>query len=158
PRARASPRTPPSRAPAPSARARPRAAAGARSARTPGTGRGRSNARRRAGRPGGGGDSSAAQRARRDQPIPPPLPAPISARFGGVWTGRGTVRAAALDNIPTRWYVMIMARRTTIDPQRGDARSRLLAAGRDVIREKGYAATTVDDLCRHAGVTKGAFF
>lgn len=53
---------------------------------------------------------------------------------------------------------MIMARRTTIDPQRGDARSRLLAAGRDVIREKGYAATTVDDLCRHAGVTKGAFF
>lgn len=25
-------------------------------------------------------------------------------------------------------------------------------------REKGYAATTVDDLCRVAGVTKGAFF
>lgn len=27
-----------------------------------------------------------------------------------------------------------------------------------VIREKGYAATSVDDLCRAAGVTKGAFF
>ena len=27
-----------------------------------------------------------------------------------------------------------------------------------VIREKGYTDTTVDDLCREAGVTKGAFF
>ena len=27
-----------------------------------------------------------------------------------------------------------------------------------VIREKGYSATTVDDLCAAAGVTKGAFF
>src|SRR5690606_12984862 len=29
---------------------------------------------------------------------------------------------------------------------------------RDVIRAKGYASTTVDDLCRMAAVTKGAFF
>lgn len=27
-----------------------------------------------------------------------------------------------------------------------------------VVRQKGYAACTVDDLCRAAGVTKGAFF
>jgi TetR/AcrR family transcriptional repressor of nem operon len=27
-----------------------------------------------------------------------------------------------------------------------------------VIRTKGYAATTVDDICAHAGVTKGSFF
>jgi len=27
-----------------------------------------------------------------------------------------------------------------------------------LIREKGYAATSVDDLCANAGVTKGAFF
>lgn len=27
-----------------------------------------------------------------------------------------------------------------------------------MIRERGHAATTVDDLCRAAGVTKGAFF
>ena len=27
-----------------------------------------------------------------------------------------------------------------------------------VIRQKGFCATSVDDLCKHAGVTKGAFF
>ncbi len=37
-------------------------------------------------------------------------------------------------------------------------RARLLEAARDVIRAKGYAATTVDDICAAAGVTKGAFF
>ena len=38
------------------------------------------------------------------------------------------------------------------------ARDRLLAAAMRIIRERGYAATSVDDLCRAAGVTKGAFF
>ncbi|MCB1475633.1 MAG: TetR/AcrR family transcriptional regulator [Rhodobiaceae bacterium] len=38
------------------------------------------------------------------------------------------------------------------------ARDRLLDAALVVIREKGYAAATVDDLCASAGVTKGAFF
>ena len=42
--------------------------------------------------------------------------------------------------------------------QRGEARARLLEAARDVIRTRGFAATTVDDLCKAAGVTKGAFF
>lgn len=51
-----------------------------------------------------------------------------------------------------------MPRQTTHAPERGDARTRLLEAARDVIRRKGFAATTVDDLCREAGVTKGAFF
>jgi TetR/AcrR family transcriptional regulator, transcriptional repressor for nem operon len=37
-------------------------------------------------------------------------------------------------------------------------RTRLLDAARDVIRTKGYAATTVDDICTNAGVTKGGFF
>jgi TetR/AcrR family transcriptional repressor of nem operon len=37
-------------------------------------------------------------------------------------------------------------------------RTRLLDAARDVIRTKGYAATTVDDICTEAGVTKGGFF
>ena len=37
-------------------------------------------------------------------------------------------------------------------------RSKLLDAARDVIRTKGYAATTVDDICAAAGVTKGGFF
>ena len=40
----------------------------------------------------------------------------------------------------------------------GGARGKLLSAAISVIREKGYAATTVDVLCATAGVTKGAFF
>ncbi len=39
-----------------------------------------------------------------------------------------------------------------------ETRTRLLDSARDVIRAKGYAATTVDDICAAAGVTKGAFF
>lgn len=39
-----------------------------------------------------------------------------------------------------------------------DARSKLLDAALSVIRAKGYSATTVDELCAAAGVTKGAFF
>jgi TetR/AcrR family transcriptional repressor of nem operon len=38
------------------------------------------------------------------------------------------------------------------------ARQKLLDAALSVIRTKGYCATTVDDLCAAAGVTKGAFF
>ena len=38
------------------------------------------------------------------------------------------------------------------------AKAKLLDASLVVIRTKGYAATTVDDLCHAAGVTKGAFF
>lgn len=43
-------------------------------------------------------------------------------------------------------------------PGRGKARASLLDAALAVIRAKGYAATSVDDLCHAAGVTKGAFF
>lgn len=39
-----------------------------------------------------------------------------------------------------------------------DTRTRLLDAALMVIRTKGYAGTSVDDLCHAAGVTKGAFF
>jgi TetR/AcrR family transcriptional repressor of nem operon len=38
------------------------------------------------------------------------------------------------------------------------ARDKLLTAALSVIRAKGYSATSVDDLCAAAGVTKGAFF
>jgi TetR/AcrR family transcriptional regulator, transcriptional repressor for nem operon len=41
---------------------------------------------------------------------------------------------------------------------RGEARARLIAAARLLVRRQGYAATSVDDLCAAAGVTKGAFF
>ncbi|WP_127476466.1 TetR/AcrR family transcriptional regulator [Sulfurivermis fontis] len=39
-----------------------------------------------------------------------------------------------------------------------DSRQRLLDAALGVFRTKGYTATTVDDLCAAAGVTKGSFF
>jgi TetR/AcrR family transcriptional repressor of nem operon len=52
----------------------------------------------------------------------------------------------------------VMPRPTKYHPERGDARTRLLEAARDVIRAQGFAATSVDDLCKEAGVTKGAFF
>lgn len=51
-----------------------------------------------------------------------------------------------------------MPRPTKQSPERGDARTRLLEAARDIIRQKGFAGTSVDDLCQAAGVTKGAFF
>lgn len=51
-----------------------------------------------------------------------------------------------------------MPRPTKQSPERGGARTRLLEAARDIVRQKGFAATTVDDLCQSAGVTKGAFF
>jgi len=49
-------------------------------------------------------------------------------------------------------------RPTKRDPERGDARTRLLQAALTTIRAKGYAATSVDELCQAAAVTKGSFF
>ena len=43
-------------------------------------------------------------------------------------------------------------------PPNKDARTKLLDAAMTVIRGKGFAATSVDELCQAAGVTKGAFF
>jgi TetR/AcrR family transcriptional repressor of nem operon len=42
-------------------------------------------------------------------------------------------------------------------PEAG-ARRKLLDSAFVLIREKGYSATSVDELCTEAGVTKGAFF
>lgn len=41
---------------------------------------------------------------------------------------------------------------------RGQARAALIAAAHSMVRKQGYAATTVDQICAAAGVTKGAFF
>jgi TetR/AcrR family transcriptional repressor of nem operon len=43
-------------------------------------------------------------------------------------------------------------------PRDINARTKLLHGALSVVRAKGYSATTVDDLCKAAGVTKGAFF
>lgn len=41
---------------------------------------------------------------------------------------------------------------------RESAKTKLLDAAMGVIRQKGYEATTVDDICAEAEVSKGAFF
>jgi len=46
----------------------------------------------------------------------------------------------------------------TTQTRRAPARQKLLDAAMTVIREKGYVATTVDELCARAGVAKGSFF
>lgn len=51
-----------------------------------------------------------------------------------------------------------MARQTRLHPERGEARTRLLEAARDVIRRQGFAGTSIDDVCAEAQVSKGAFF
>jgi TetR/AcrR family transcriptional regulator, transcriptional repressor for nem operon len=44
-----------------------------------------------------------------------------------------------------------------VSPQ-PEAKTRLLDAAMHLIRAQGYSATTVDDICGEAGLTKGAFF
>ncbi len=43
-------------------------------------------------------------------------------------------------------------------PAPATARDKLLEAGVKLVREQGFAGTSVDQLCQLAGVTKGAFF
>ena len=63
-----------------------------------------------------------------------------------------------LDDIPTSRYARDMSQQPNAPSSSGGARSKLLDAAISIIREKGYAATSVDELCAWAGVTKGAFF
>jgi TetR/AcrR family transcriptional regulator, transcriptional repressor for nem operon len=63
-----------------------------------------------------------------------------------------------LTDIPTSWYGLDMNPQSVERPSPGGARSKLLEAAIEIIRQKGYAATSVDELCTGAGVTKGAFF
>lgn len=51
-----------------------------------------------------------------------------------------------------------MTQENTSSAQSSDAKTRLLESARDMIRQKGFAATSINDLCEAAGVTKGAFF
>lgn len=69
-----------------------------------------------------------------------------------------------LTNIPTGWYELTMSNEIHASGSnaktaaREETRRKLLDTGFVLIREKGYAATRVDDICVLAGVTKGAFF
>lgn len=51
-----------------------------------------------------------------------------------------------------------LMRRNAKAVAREETRRKLLDTGFTLIREKGYAATRVDDICAAAGVTKGGFF
>lgn len=51
-----------------------------------------------------------------------------------------------------------MPRPTKNRPELGDARTRLLEAGLHLIRLKGFAGTSIEDLCQAADVTKGSYF
>jgi len=46
----------------------------------------------------------------------------------------------------------------TLPTKSGDARLKLLNAAVTLVRKQGFSATSVDQLCAMAGVTKGAFF
>jgi TetR/AcrR family transcriptional repressor of nem operon len=59
--------------------------------------------------------------------------------------------------IPTGWYIFHMTSESIPAPT-ASARERLLGAAIRIVREKGFGSTSVDDLCRDAGVTKGGFF
>jgi TetR/AcrR family transcriptional repressor of nem operon len=43
-------------------------------------------------------------------------------------------------------------------PAQHESKTKLLDASLQVIRARGYAATTIDDICQVAGLTKGSFF
>ena len=47
---------------------------------------------------------------------------------------------------------------TARTPAAGSARDKLIAAAISTVRYKGFSATSVDEICQAAGVTKGAFF
>ncbi len=63
----------------------------------------------------------------------------------------------SLDAVPTGWYASRVSSGNQTEPAR-NARVRLLDAAIQVIRTQGFAGTSVDELCRVAGLTKGAFF
>jgi TetR/AcrR family transcriptional repressor of nem operon len=67
-------------------------------------------------------------------------------------------RPLDIDYVPTGWYAEAMSPQPVERLPSGGARGKLLDAAFSIIREKGYAATSVDELCAQAGVTKGAFF
>ena len=46
----------------------------------------------------------------------------------------------------------------TARPRHGDARAALLDAALTLVRRQGWSATSIDQLCQAAGVSKGAFF
>jgi TetR/AcrR family transcriptional regulator, transcriptional repressor for nem operon len=72
------------------------------------------------------------------------------------WTGRPIDRRHTFQYVPYQPIGMPVP--TAPTQAAPDARTRLLGAALQLIRGQGYNATTVDDICAAAGVTKGSFF
>jgi hypothetical protein len=64
--------------------------------------------------------------------------------------------SAKIRRIPIGRYGIAMT--MTRPAESRNARDRLLNAAVCIVRQKGYHATSVDELCAAANVTKGAFF
>tara|TARA_R100001244_G_scaffold44182_16_gene40138 strand:+ start:44581 stop:45345 length:765 start_codon:yes stop_codon:yes gene_type:complete len=77
---------------------------------------------------------------------------------GSTLVGLSSQDLSHIYNIPTSWYVVNMNTIRTLPGKAGDARSKLLDAAVTLVRKQGFSATSVDQLCTMAGVTKGAFF
>ena len=60
--------------------------------------------------------------------------------------------------VPTSRYPAQVRKKGRPQRPRSGARENLLEASFVLIRERGYSATSVDELCAEAGVSKGAFF
>jgi TetR/AcrR family transcriptional regulator, transcriptional repressor for nem operon len=71
-------------------------------------------------------------------------------------TGRRT--RWPIDNIPTGLYACGVQSEAVPRSVTSESRQKLLRAAISLVREKGYTATTVDQVCERAGLTKGAFF
>jgi TetR/AcrR family transcriptional regulator, transcriptional repressor for nem operon len=71
---------------------------------------------------------------------------------------RAMARRSALDIVPTSQYKSVMSTRTEAKIPMAPGRRKLLDAALSVIRTKGYAATSIDELCAEAEVAKGSFF
>jgi TetR/AcrR family transcriptional repressor of nem operon len=58
-----------------------------------------------------------------------------------------------LTNIPVSWYLL-----RVVQDRAAATRQKLIQGATELIRKKGYVATTLDHVCQHSAVTKGAFF
>ncbi|HUN76521.1 MAG TPA: TetR/AcrR family transcriptional regulator [Steroidobacteraceae bacterium] len=58
----------------------------------------------------------------------------------------------------TGWYAADVQQASAPHPAPTGSRQKLVDAAIVLIREKGYASTSLDDLCTKAGLSKGAFF
>lgn len=77
------------------------------------------------------------------------------------------ILSLALDCIPTSRFNayrpsgMLLYKcpnKTSMNATKHQSKIKLLDAALQIIRERGYTATTVDDVCKSAGITKGSFF